>query len=138
LLGRGFRAFWVLGNPYAQSVWMHFDVGVDSGFTFHSFFITNAAELGLLGLGISAALLFGAVFHCTRWLFRHPEPSGIFFFGFLVYVAIIGMAETTVFLPFDELSFLTVCAFVYALRARTPQRRRAPRRDHGLVEVSVP
>lgn len=148
VLGRGYRAFWVLGNPYAQSVWMHFDVGADSGFTFHSVFVTNAAELGLAGLTITMALLFGALARCTHWLVRHPEPSALFFFGFLVYVVVIGLVETTVFLPFDEVSFLVVCAYVYAVRAARARpagrRREASPRGRGerpaaqAPEVSVP
>ena len=55
VVGQGFQAFWVRGNPAAESLWAEFGIPNKSGFHFHNTWISNTVEIGGAGLLIQAA-----------------------------------------------------------------------------------
>ena len=52
LLGVGFQAFWVHGNPLAEQLWAQFGISGRGGFHFHNTLISNTVEIGLLGAAL--------------------------------------------------------------------------------------
>ena len=57
-LGVGYRAFWVKGNGPAEQLWAMFGEPSGAGFNFHNLYISNAVDLGLVGLSIEVALIY--------------------------------------------------------------------------------
>ena len=55
VLGTGFQAFWVQGNPLAEQLWAMFGIGSRAGFHFHNTLISNTVEIGLVGATLQAA-----------------------------------------------------------------------------------
>ena len=64
ILGAGFQAVWVPGNPLAEALWQEFGIETRTGFHFHNAYLSNAVEIGVTGAALQAALVFGALFGC--------------------------------------------------------------------------
>jgi exopolysaccharide production protein ExoQ len=59
LLGHGYAAFWVQGQPLAEQIWREFHIQARYGFSFHSMFVQSFVDLGVSGLLlVMATLLF--------------------------------------------------------------------------------
>ncbi len=57
IIGHGYAAFWVRGNPLAEHLWFDFGVYTRMGFHFHNLFVELFVELGLVGLIIMLSLI---------------------------------------------------------------------------------
>jgi len=57
-LGRGYNAFWVVGNLDAEYLWRHMGIGSRIGFNFHNTWREVAVDLGLVGLVLFAVVGF--------------------------------------------------------------------------------
>ena len=120
LLGVGYRAFWVQGYAPAEMLWAQFGIASRSGFNFHNTYISNAVEIGLLGVTIQATMLFGAHFLALKWGLGAPSPASALFFGYLAAVVIGSFVEVGVFFQFSLPTTLVVVALVYGVRASRP------------------
>jgi exopolysaccharide production protein ExoQ len=127
LLGVGYQAFWVQGNPPAEMLWSVFNIPSRAGFNFHNLYVSNAVEIGLIGLTIEVALLYGAWLSALVWVLRQPRPENAFLAAFLTLVICASFGEVAVFFQFSVTSIIVVAALVYALRANAAWR--ASRRD---------
>lgn len=67
ILGHGYSAFWVVGQPQAERYWKEFFIPGKTGFHFHNMFIQTYVDLGFLGLCV---VIFLVVFNLLRsfWL----------------------------------------------------------------------
>ncbi|WP_137126149.1 O-antigen ligase [Roseomonas sp. HF4] len=65
LLGTGYYAFWLQGDPLVESIWRDFGIGSRMGFHFHNTVLEFAVEVGWLGV---AALLLTIAFAVQRML----------------------------------------------------------------------
>lgn len=116
LLGQGFQAVWVIGNPVAEEMWLEFGIESKVGFHFHNTFISNAVELGIIGVLLQSSVFFGTLFVILRWAQRDVRAETLFFAGVMVRQLILSMSEVVYFFQFDATSILTIAAAVYAGR----------------------
>lgn len=126
LTGTGFNAFWVIGNPIAESLWAAFRVEAGAGFNFHNTWLSNAVEIGLPGVALQA-LAFGAALVLTAgWALADRSAAAVFLAATMIRQALLSLVEVVAYAQFEVLSVLTVAALVYGLRAA--RRRRSLRR----------
>ncbi|TKT69337.1 O-antigen ligase family protein [Aquamicrobium sp. LC103] len=117
VLGVGYQAFWVQGYNPAEGLWADFGIQERRGFNFHNTYINNAVEIGVLGLGLQIAMLYGAFIGSIFWAFRNPSPTSAFYCSFLTMVIGGSFVEVAVFFQFSVTSVLVICALVYTLQA---------------------
>jgi exopolysaccharide production protein ExoQ len=122
LTGHGYQAFWVRGNPVAEQMWAAFGIVTKVGFHFHNTWLSNAVEIGIVGVALQAAIFGTALVLSLRWALWNPSVESLFFAMFILRQTILSMVEVVVFMQFDLASLLTVCAAVYGLRARSAAR----------------
>ena len=115
--GSGYRAFWVEGNATAEMLWAEFYIGSKSGFNFHNLYLSNAVEIGLVGVAAQIALLASGFILCIRWLLRSGGAAPLFFFMVVSFVIVLSFVEVPVFFEFDTLSVMTLASVIYGLRA---------------------
>ena len=88
LLGTGYGAFWVQGNPYAEEIWAHFQVTGRSGFNFHNQWYDIGVSLGYVGLFVGLLTVLTVTIRTLRWVVRDPSPESCFFTAFVWIVNI--------------------------------------------------
>jgi exopolysaccharide production protein ExoQ len=122
LIGQGYQAFWVPGNPVAEQMWAMFGIETKSGFHFHNTWLSNAVEIGLIGVVLQAAVVGTALVLTVRWALWHPSAESLFFAMFILRQTVLSMVEVVAFMQFDLISLLTISAAVYGLRAHVAAR----------------
>jgi len=122
LLGIGYQAFWVHGNPPAELLWAVFGIPTRMGFNFHNLYVSNAVEIGLLGLAIEVMLLYGGWIASLLWALRDPRPENAFLAAFLTLVICASFGEVAVFFQFSVTSIIAIAALVYAVGANAAWR----------------
>lgn len=137
-LGAGFQAVWVHGNPLAEHLWEKFGIAARGGFNFHNTLISNAVEIGLIGIVLQAVLVFGALLTCLRWSIRQPSAISLFLALFMIRQAISMQAEVVFFFQFSLTTLITVAAISYGTqynRMAARGQRYAPRirRPHTRI-----
>jgi exopolysaccharide production protein ExoQ len=123
VLGQGYQAFWVVGNPMAEQLWDDFGITTKIGFNFHNTWLSNVVEIGFVGIALQLAIFGTAIVLCLRWAIWHPCVESLFFMMFILRQASLSMLEVVAFSQFDMASLLAICAAVYGLRARSAQTR---------------
>ncbi|KKN63838.1 hypothetical protein LCGC14_0497680 [marine sediment metagenome] len=128
-LGQGFQAFWVPGNALAESLWAEFGITTKTGFHFHHTLISNAVEIGLIGVMLQIVVFFSTLVIILRWALAAPCAESIFLAGFMMRQFILMNSEVVFFTQFDTVSMLMAMTAVFAIRARrealVPAKRRA-------------
>jgi exopolysaccharide production protein ExoQ len=71
LLGHGYSAFWVQGNPVAEQLWYQFGIGRRGGFHFHNLYVEMFVELGITGALLIAWLLLANLYASLRRVLKH-------------------------------------------------------------------
>lgn len=141
LLGVGYRAFWVIGNPDAEALWAEFLVPSGAGFNFHNTYISNAVDLGYIGVFIQICILYLALFRGFRLAFHSPSPENIFWFATVAFTISRSFSEVTVFGEFAIQSMLPYLAYVkieQGLRRSRRMRRQIPNEPLRPVSAMVP
>ncbi|MCX7645888.1 MAG: O-antigen ligase family protein [Rhodobacteraceae bacterium] len=118
LLGAGYQAVWVPGNPLAEMLWAEFGVESRTGFHFHNALLSNAVEIGLPAAALQALLVVGALAAATAAALRDARAETLFVALFLVRQIVLSLIEVPYFLQFDHGTVLTVAAIVHAARMR--------------------
>ena len=113
LQGIGFRAFWVAGFAPAEQLWAMFLVPSGSGFNFHNTYISNAVEIGLIGVGLQAFLIYGGFLLIVIATILRPNPQNAFLVGLQLLVILRSFIEVEVFFEFSVRSILVVVTFIY-------------------------
>ena len=99
IVGHGYQAFWVVGRPQAEILWMKFGVPGRSGFHFHDLFIETFVELGVVGVTLIASVMLFTCWKSLRLIIRHGmsvesvyalSVSFLFLMRAIVEVDIIG------------------------------------------------
>lgn len=114
VLGVGYQAFWVIGNAEAEALWYMFGIEARSGFNFHNLYLSNAVEIGLLGVALQMLILLGAAVLTLRWVLRSASPVGAVFFGLTLMVVMGSLIEVPLFFQFSLRTVLVVATFSYA------------------------
>ncbi len=134
LLGQGFQAVWVPGNPVAEAMWARFGITNRSGFNFHNTWISNAVEIGLIGVGLQLAVFLTTLALVGRWVVATQTAASLFFAMFMARQLATSLVEVVAYFNFNVITILTVVALVYGLRVQAeasrahPAPRRAARR----------
>lgn len=133
LAGTGYQAFWVVGNQLAEQLWAEFGIETRTGFNFHNTLISNAVEIGLVGITIQAVLFYGALWAMLSWTIRSPGAGSIFFALFMVRQFVLMQVELVFFFQFDFSSIITIVAICHAAGFRQAARAvdRMPRAAYG-------
>lgn len=122
LFGQGFQAVWVVGNPVAEAMWAEFGIESKTGFHFHNTFISNAVEIGLIGVALQAAGLIGGGILTLLWALREPRADTIFLAIVMLRVLILSITEVVGYLQFDLSTVIALCALVFGIRAQRAYR----------------
>ena len=117
LLGVGYQAFWLKGNSEAETLWFMFGIEAESGFHFHNMYLSNAVEIGILGVLIQSLVLFGALVLTGCWAVRGGGAVAATFFAMTLMAVMGSLIEVPVFFQFSIRSLLVVAAFIYAREA---------------------
>lgn len=134
LIGMGYRAFWVEGNALAETLWAEFYIASKSGFNFHNLYLSNAVEIGMIGVALQLVLLVPALVLTMRWVLKAGHAPATFFFMAVSFVLGLSFVEVPVFFEFHALSVTVLVSLVHGLRAL----REAPERAEDYSsEASV-
>ena len=108
-LGRGFRSFWLQGNPDAEGLWQYAGIASRDGFNFHNTAIEILVHIGWFGLIVYGAVVIIALgFLVARFLAR-PNLFLCFWLSVLVYELVRMPIES---IGFNEFYFSTVLLFM--------------------------
>lgn len=116
LFGVGYRAFWVKGNGAAEQLWAMFGEPSGAGFNFHNTYISNAVELGLVGLSIEVVLIYFTAGILVVLAIARPSQVVAALLGLQVLLVLRSFVEVEVFFEFSTRSILSYCSLLYALR----------------------
>lgn len=133
LFGVGYQAFWVQGYAPAEALWADFGIEARRGFNFHNTYISNGVEIGMLGLALQVAVLYGALLGSLLWAFRYPSATSAFFCSFMVMVVGASFMEVAVFFQFSVTTILVICTLVYSLQANAARRAHAAHPAGGAL-----
>ena len=108
-LGRGFRSFWLQGNPDAEGLWQYAGIVSRDGFNFHNTAIEILVHFGWVGLVVYGAVVIIALgFLVARFLVR-PNLFVCFWLSVLIYELVRMPIES---IGFTEFYFSTVLLFM--------------------------
>jgi exopolysaccharide production protein ExoQ len=127
MLGIGYRAYWVIGNPDAEALWLKFGVKSGGGFHFHNLYISNAVEIGIIGVAIQTVILFGTFIAALYKLIIAPTTEKMFFVMFMLFILYRSFGEVQVFFGFSDVSMLVYAICVYSLKKEDTERRPSSR-----------
>jgi exopolysaccharide production protein ExoQ len=126
ILGRGYSAFWVQGNPYAEDIWKHFQLTGRGGFNFHNLWYDLGVSLGYVGLAVAILTLVVVNNRTLWWIIRNPTSESFFFFGFVLILDMRSFLESEFFSHFSLSWILFVVAAYYARKGARPMQVHLP------------
>jgi exopolysaccharide production protein ExoQ len=124
LLGQGYQAVWLPGNPVAEAMWAKFQIESKSGFHFHSTWISNAVEIGIIGAGLQAALFTTSLVLVGRWVLLSPSAPSIYFAMFMMQMAPLSFVEVVLYSQFALNTIIAIAALIYGIRFRAETQMR--------------
>lgn len=143
LQGLGYRSFWVIGFAPAEELWSMFDVPSGAGFNFHNTYISNAVEIGLIGLTLQIIIIYGGAIAMAAYTFARPNAPNALLLALQALMILRSFIEVEVFFEFSIRSIMGIATLIYAaqglsaLRAQSAASTR--RRPGGLFShVRVP
>lgn len=114
LQGLGYRSFWVPGFAPAEELWAMFDVPSGAGFNFHNTYISNAVEIGLIGLGLQVAIMYGGAFLMAAYTIARPSAPNALLLALQALMILRSFIEVEVFFEFSIRSILGIATLIYA------------------------
>jgi exopolysaccharide production protein ExoQ len=121
--GIGYQAFWVKGYAPAEVLWYNFAIESRSGFNFHNTYLSNAVEIGVLGVFLQVVVLYGAALATGLWALRTRLAEASLLFVLVAMIVMLSFVEVNVFFQFSLRTVIVICAFVYAMRGLDAHRR---------------
>jgi exopolysaccharide production protein ExoQ len=143
LQGLGYRSFWVIGFAPAEELWAMFDVPSGAGFNFHNTYISNAVEIGLIGLGLQIAIMYGGALLMGIYTLARPTAPNALLLALQTLMILRSFIEVEVFFEFSIRSIMGVATLIYALAGlaalRRPVEATRPRHSRGVLShVALP
>jgi exopolysaccharide production protein ExoQ len=126
LLGTGYGAFWVQGNPYAEEIWRHFDLIDRGGFSFHNVWYEEGVELGYLGITTALLTLLIVSYRAIRWAVLFPTAESLFFLSYVMFIDMRVLLETEIFWQFTYTYVVFIAAGLYGRYAPPITSRPVP------------
>ncbi len=114
--GQGFQAVWVIGNPVAEEIWRAFGIASKSGFHFHSTWLSNAVEIGIVGVVIQVVIFGTALVTALREVLREARADTLFLAMFMVQMTIMSLLEVVAFSQFQVSTMLILIAASRGMR----------------------
>ncbi len=114
LQGLGYRSFWVPGFAPAEELWAMFDVPSGAGFNFHNTYISNAVEIGLIGLGLQVAIMYGGAILMAAYTIARPSAPNALLLALQALMILRSFIEVEVFFEFSIRSILGIATLIYA------------------------
>lgn len=114
LQGLGYRSFWVSGFAPAEALWAMFDVPSGAGFNFHNTYISNAVEIGLIGLGLQIAIMYGGAILMAAYTFARPSAPNALLLSLQTLLILRSFIEVEVFFEFSIRSIMGIATLIYA------------------------
>ena len=94
ILGHGYAAFWIPGNPVAEEMWYTFAINGRFGFHFHNLFIESLVEMGVIGLCLICLLLIYTLLKSLGGILRFGMiPEYMLAFGISIMFLIRAFVE---------------------------------------------
>ena len=124
-LGTGYAAFWVAGNSEAEMIWDMFLVKSRSGFNFHNTYLSNAVEIGVLGVALQVVVFGSALALSIRRAFVEASAAGIFAAIFMIELFLQSFIEVVMFSQFSTRSVIIIVLAAQGVTALTRQRQSA-------------
>jgi exopolysaccharide production protein ExoQ len=125
IVGHGYQAVWLPGNPVAEAMWAKFQIASKSGFHFHNTWISNAVEIGIAGAALQAVIFVTALVLVWRWVLASPSAPSLYFTMFMTQMTALSLVEVVVYGQFAINTITAIAALIYGLRFRTEARGRA-------------
>lgn len=123
LQGLGYRSFWVIGFAPAEELWAMFDVPSGAGFNFHNTYISNAVEIGMIGLGLQIVIMYGGALAMGIYTFARPNAPNALLLALQTLMILRSFIEVEVFFEFSIRSIMGVATLIYALAGLVALRR---------------
>jgi exopolysaccharide production protein ExoQ len=136
LQGLGYKAFWVSGFAPAEELWAMFLVPSGAGFNFHNTYISNAVEIGLIGLLLQILIIWGGGAMIAAYALLRPNAPNAVLLALQVLMILRSFIEVEVFFEFSVRSILAVCTFIYAAQGLLALRAQQQNRDRAAFLVS--
>ena len=133
ILGVGFQAFWVHGQPLAEQLWADFGITTRQGFHFHNTIISNAVEIGIPATVVQTLIFFGASTTCLAWAIRSPSAASVFFALFMVRLCLLMWIEVVYFYQFSIITGTIIAAICYGHRYKVWSRVDATQRREARI-----
>jgi exopolysaccharide production protein ExoQ len=136
LQGLGYRSFWVSGFAPAEELWAMFLVPSGAGFNFHNTYISNAVEIGLIGLTLQIIIIYGGAIAMGAYTFARPNAPNALLLALQALMILRSFIEVEVFFEFSIRSIMGIATLIYALQGLIALRqapRPAPARTRGLL-----
>ena len=121
--GIGYQAFWVKGYAPAEVLWYNFAIESRSGFNFHNTYLSNAVEIGVIGVFLQVVVLYGAALATGLWALGTRLAEASLLFVLVAMIVMLSFVEVNVFFQFSLRTVIVICAFVYAMRGLDAHRR---------------
>lgn len=122
ILGHGYSAFWVAGQPQAEKYWHEFYIPNPTGFHFHNLFIQAFVDLGIAGfLTVTLLLLMNCVLSLKRILLSGMQPEYALALGLSTMFLIRAMVEVDWLGPFGigPLLFFIILPILWNIKQKT-------------------
>ena len=114
LLGVGFQAFWVNDHAPAEALWAAFGIESRSGFNFHNAYLSNAVEIGIIGVTMQLALIASATLFSGRLALLSHEADTACLFAICVMLVAVTLFEVPVFFQFNLHTVIMITIVVYS------------------------
>ncbi|SHI29255.1 O-antigen ligase family protein [Wenxinia saemankumensis] len=142
LLGLGYAAFWLPGQPRAERLWEEFYISGRTGFHFHNGPIEAYVALGLVGLVLFCALLAAllAMVINSAWTPGAAPATSALCAALGMLFIVRATVEVDFFTPYTMGSFLVPFLLLAMADRRSARPRSAPagRGDAPLWHMAVP
>jgi exopolysaccharide production protein ExoQ len=123
ILGHGYSAFWVQGNPAAERYWSEFYIEARAGFHFHNSVVQVFVDLGALGVLILGMIALTNLLLSMMGILRyHADGEHLFWFG----IAVMFISRAWVEVDFFVGPFGTGSLLFYSIIPRLIEQPRLP------------
>lgn len=142
--GLGYRSFWVPGFAPAEELWAMFDVPSGAGFNFHNTYISNAVEIGLVGLALQVCIIYGGAILMAAYAIARPSASHAMLLALQTLMILRSFIEVEVFFEFSIRSIMGIATLIYAgagliaLRRQPAAQMRRHKASGVLSHAAVP
>ena len=121
ILGHGYNAFWVQGNPRAEQLWFDYHIYARNGFHFHNLYMETFVELGIAGviliIGVFTAMLYRCISAALHFGIHLEQALPL---GIALMFLIRSLVEVDVLGPFGISPILFFWALAQSVK-RHPQ-----------------